>query len=102
MGIGSQALFRFANTDAIEQFAHAGTFRCLVHAAVDPKRLANLLENGLKRIERGHRLLEDDRDAATANCPHLVLLQREEISTVEIDFARGMRGGWIGQQAQDR
>jgi hypothetical protein len=54
---------------------------------VQKQDFADLLLDRVKRIERRHRLLEDDRDAIAAHAADLVLLQAEEILALEINRA---------------
>ena len=43
----------------------------LLDVLVQPDRLDDLVADGVHRAERGHRLLEDERDLAAADRPHL-------------------------------
>ena len=71
-------------------------------ATVQLQDLAHLLLDGVQRIERGHRLLKDDRDAVAANLAHLRLGQLEEIAAFEVNLAARMRSRRIRQEAHDR
>ena len=71
-------------------------------APVQTQDLTHLPLDGVQRIERRHRLLEDHRDAVAANALELLLRRREQILALEEDLARGMRGRGIRQQPQDR
>ena len=64
--------------------------------------LADLRLDRVQRIERGHRLLEDDRDVVAADVAHLVFRQAQQLASLEADAAGGMRRRRIGQQFQDR
>ena len=44
-----------------------------VRPAMQKQDLADLLLDRVQRIERGHRLLEDDRDVVAAHLAHLAL-----------------------------
>src|SRR6266542_4231627 len=62
--------------------------------------LADLAANGEDRIERGHRLLEDEGDRAAAHAPELARRHGEQIATLEHGLAADDRG--LGQQADER
>ncbi|GCC45725.1 hypothetical protein chiPu_0029881, partial [Chiloscyllium punctatum] len=64
--------------------------------------LADLGLDGLQRIERGHRLLEDDRDVVAADLAHLLVGRGQEIAAAETDRTGRMRGRRIRQQLQYR
>src|ERR1700722_18800550 len=56
----------------------------------------------MQRIERRHRLLEDDRDVVAANAAHVVLGRRQKVAAIEQDAARWVRRVRIRQQLQNR
>ena len=66
------------------------------------QNLADLLLDGVQRIERGHRLLEHDGDVVAAHPPHLTLREREQVAALEADAAGRMMRGRIGQELEDR
>ena len=76
--------------------------RGVVEAVVQLHDLADLLLDGVQRVERGHRLLEDDRDLLAADLAHVMARRLEQVLAAEADLAGGMRGRRIGQQPQDR
>ena len=60
--IGVEPALGVVDADLVEQIEHARP-RCAVRqTAMDLEHLADLLLDGVKRVERGHRLLEDHRD----------------------------------------
>ena len=72
------------------------------HRGVGQDRLDDLLADGVDRIERGHRLLEDHRHLAAAQLAALVGRQRQHVAVCEqhrlgLDLARRAR-----HQAHDR
>ena len=70
------------------------------HALVHAERLRDLVPDGEERIQRGHRILQDHRDALAANAPHLDVGLGAEILALEEDLpARDLGRG--RQQAQD-
>ena len=55
----------------------------LGEAAMAHQHLDDLLADGVARIERGHRLLEDHRDAVAAQIAQLAVRQIEQPEAVE-------------------
>ena len=72
----------------------------LREAAMQPERLGDLRADAMQRVERGHRLLEDHRDAVAANLAHLGLVEPDEIAPLEAQRAGDM--GAFRQQAHQR
>ena len=66
---GIEPLFRIADADLVQQLQHAHAHGLLVHAPVHAQHLAHLPLDGVQRVERRHRLLEDHRDAVAAHAP---------------------------------
>src|SRR5262249_54329223 len=62
----------------------------------------DLLLDRVQRIERGHRLLEDDADVVAAHVPDLPLAHGEQILALEADHAGGMMRRRIWQGLHDR
>jgi hypothetical protein len=50
---------------------------------VDEKRLGNLIADAHHRIERGHRLLKNQRDARATHFAHFAFGQGEKIAALE-------------------
>src|SRR5215469_1521847 len=97
------APFRIWNTHQVKHFNRA--FPGLVFTevfAVPLDCLRNLVTYGEHRIERGHRVLENHRDFATAQIGQLVLVLLQDIFTVEVDLAANDLARWIGYQAHHR
>src|SRR5262245_16255335 len=63
--------------------------------------LADLLFDGMQRIERGHRLLEDDGDFFAADSAHIMQRGVQQILAREPDLARGMHRRRVRKQAHD-
>ena len=70
-------------------------------AAVQPDRLGDLVADGLRRVQRGQRVLEDHPDQVPADVLHLVLGQRGDVRAVDGDPPGGDVAA-AGQQAHDR
>src|SRR5262249_43591599 len=64
--------------------------------------LAELLLDGVERIERGHRLLKDDGDIVAAHVADLPLAHGEQILALEFDRAGRVVRSRIGQELHDR
>ena len=101
MRIVVHALFRIRNPHRAQQadrtFARLPTRRESVHA----ERFANLVADAHHRIERGHRLLEDQADAGAPHLAHLFVGQRQQITSLEDDAPSGNSARRF-EQAQDR
>ena len=87
---GAEALLRLADADLVQQLEHARAHGLLVHAPVHAQHLAHLLLDGVQRVERRHRLLEDDRDAVAA---HGLQLRRLELQQIAGPRTRSRRTG---------
>ncbi|MCY1363637.1 hypothetical protein D3C81_1680300 [compost metagenome] len=58
-----------------------------VQAFVQRQRFDDLVADGVQRVQRRHRLLEDHRDLGTADCPHLAVGNVEQVLAFETDRA---------------
>ena len=63
------------------------------HAQMAHDVLGDLRADGQHRIEAGHRLLEDHRDAMAAQALHRLLAERRQLLALEADRARGDAAG---------
>src|SRR3546814_19770952 len=50
------------------------------------EHLGDLLANRVHRVERGHRLLEDDADLLAPDLPHLLRAERHQVAAVPEDL----------------
>ena len=82
-----EALLRLADADLVQQLKHARLHGFFVHAPVHAQHLAYLPLDGMQRVERGHRLLKNHRDAVAAHCLQLRRLQLQEIFALEPNLA---------------
>ena len=98
MRIALQPGFRVGDADLAEHFQRARAGRRSGQTAVQQQDLADLLFDGVQRIERGHRLLEHDGNVVAADPLHLAFGKLQEIAAVESDAARRMVRRRIGQQ----
>ena len=69
---------------------------------VQPDHFGDLVADPHHRVERGHRLLEDHRDAIAADLPHLGLVELEQIGAFEHHGAADDPARRIGHQPHDR
>ena len=65
-----------------------------------PQHLADLAADRERRVERGHRLLEDDRDLPTPDAPKRGRGRGQQVHPVEA--CRPGHGRGVGQEAEDR
>ena len=66
------------------------------------ERFAQLLFDGVQRVERGHRLLKNHRHAVSAQFLQPRRRSAQQLFTVKADAAVRMAGARIGQQLQHR
>src|SRR6516162_5907620 len=93
---------RLRDADIGEQLEDALARRGAGQARMQQQDLADLLLDGVQRVERGHRLLKDDGDVLAAHASHLALAQLQQVAALEADRSRGMVCGRIGQELHDR
>src|SRR5260221_1695808 len=89
MRVVGEALPRRGDLDLIEQLERGGIGLAAAHVAMIVQRLGDLEADGEHRVERGHRLLEDHRDAVAADLAHLLLVEPDEIAPGEADMPGG-------------
>jgi hypothetical protein len=90
------ALRRRGDPHQFEHFDRARFGGARRHLGMGQDRLDDLLADGVDRIERGHRLLEDHRHLAAAQLAPLVGRQRQHVAISEqhrlgLDLARRAR-----------
>ena len=102
MRIALQPRFGIGDADLRQQFEDARARRRAGHAAMQEQDFADLLLDRVQRIERGHRLLEDDGDVGAANLANVPLGQAEQILALEHHLAGRMARRRIRQQLHDR
>ena len=102
MRIALQPRLRLGDADLGQEFERARAGGCAGHALMQQQDLANLLLDHVQRIERGHRLLEDDGDVVAAHVTHFAFRKRQEIATLEPDRTGRMLRGRIRQQLHHR
>jgi hypothetical protein len=72
------------------------------HLLMQPHRLDDLVADPHHRIERGHRLLEDHRDAVAPDAAHRGIVELQEVGTLERHRTADDAAGRIRHQAHDR
>ena len=87
MRVGVEAAFRVLDADLVEQVEHARLRRAVGKTAVDLQHLADLLLDGVQRVERGHRLLKNHGNLVAADMAQAVERQRHEVLALEPDDA---------------
>ena len=101
--IGAEPALGIRQIDQAQQFEGALARRRGGHVLVDEKRLADLPLERVQRVERGHRLLEDHRDAIAAHLAQLLRRGADQLLAGKADAAlRAVGGERVGQQLQDR
>ncbi|MCY1418606.1 hypothetical protein D9M71_341690 [compost metagenome] len=102
VGQGLEALMRLRDAHQLEQLKGAPGGGLAAQALVQFEDFVDLLFDVVQRVERGHRLLEDHRDAVATDMAHLLFAQGQHVAASIGDGARGMPRLRIRQQAQDR
>src|SRR5579871_1541054 len=98
MWIAAEPRLRLGDPDLPQKFERARAHHRTGDVVMELQGLAYLGLNRMQRIERGHRLLKDDRNIVAADFANVALRQREHLPSLETDTARRMRCGRIGQQ----
>ena len=102
MGIDPQAGLGIVDAGALQQ-PHRLLFRLFsVHPPVQQQWFEELAADGVDRVERGHRFLEDHRDAIAAHGPDLVAVKGQQVATFEQDAAPRFGPVAFLEQAEDR
>ena len=101
--VAAQPAARVGNADPLEH-RHREIVGRLARelGAMGVDRFPQLRADGEHRIERGHRLLEDHRDAVAADAAHLGQRQREQVPAAKEDASAGDGAGRARDQPQDR
>src|SRR6476620_579757 len=102
MRIAGKPCFRFRNADLCQQLDGPRPRPLAANSAVKLQDLADLGLDRMQRLERGHRLLEDDRNVVATNAANLALRQLQQFAPLELHASRGMRCGRVRQELQDR
>ena len=102
MGVAVEALLRIGNLDQAQHLDGSLARPAGTEAFMDADGFGDLEADGLDRIERGHRLLEDHGDLVAAHRPHGGFAELEQIAPFEQDFATDDAGELRWQQPQQR
>src|SRR5450830_644987 len=100
--IARQPPLRIGDADMIEQLDDARARRLPRKPLMQQQYLADLLFDRVQRIERGHRLLEDDGDVVAADVADGGLRHGQHLAALEYDRAGGVMRRRIGQQLHHR
>ncbi|MNC05405.1 hypothetical protein D3C75_528770 [compost metagenome] len=101
MGIGLEALFGFLDAYQMQQFEDPRLRRLARQAFVHQQGFTDLFFDAVQRVEGGHRLLEDHRDAITAQFAQLAGIGAHQFLAAIADAACRLGIG-LRQQLQDR
>ena len=89
MRIEPEHSLRLADRDLGQKLGGARQRRALRQVEMMPQQIADLRPDALDRIERGHRVLRNQRDATAEQAAALGLSHGQEIAALEGDAARG-------------
>ncbi|MNS05386.1 hypothetical protein D3C72_367850 [compost metagenome] len=101
MRVGLEAFLGFLDAHQVQQLKNPCLRRFAGHASVHQQGFADLLFDAVERIEGGHRLLENHRDAVTAQFTQLAGIGADQFLAAIADAAGGF-SATFGQQLQDR
>ena len=87
-----KAAFGIADADAGQKLDRAGAGGGAGQALVQRHAFGQLLFDRVQRVERGHRLLEDEADVVAADGAQLRLGRADQLGAVVADAARDGRG----------
>ncbi len=102
MRIAAEAPLRVGYADLGQHLDGARARRLTGEAAMEQQDFADLLLDGVQRVERGHRLLEHDGDVVAAHLPHVAFGQLQKFAVLEGDGPRRMPRRRVRQQFEDR
>ena len=100
VGVGMDALFGIGDADLGEGVDGAGECGFSAELLVEFERLGELVADAHEGVERGHRILEDHRDALAADFQEFLLGSFEEIGAGEHGGAALDAAGWHGDEAK--
>ena len=95
------ALLGVAQSDAGQQFNHAGITRFARHTTMDFQHFCDLIANGFHRIERAGRILRNKADARPAQAVKAARGPAADVGAVKQNAAV-LDVSIFGQQADDR
>src|SRR5581483_5488694 len=99
--VGARPLARRRDPDQVEQLDDALLGLAPAHAQMVSQHLGDLAAHGEERVERGHRILEDDRHLLAADPPRpLQAGPADERPALPADVAAGHAPGRL-EQAED-
>jgi hypothetical protein len=92
---------RLGDADFVQQLQRALRRRLARQAQMQPHHLAHLVADGEHGVERGHRLLEHDRDVLAAQFAQPLDRLGQQVAAAVVDAARGIDDGVVRQQPHD-
>ena len=99
--IGAEALRRIDDADLRQKLDDAFVGR-RVASLVQRDDLADLMGDGVERIERGHRLLEHHRHADPAHLAQVRVRHLQDIAAAKQNFSARIARSGLRQKADDR
>ena len=101
MRVVANATIGLGYPHGVEQF-HGPSFRLGPgRQTMHEHRLRDLIADCEDRVERGHGLLEDQRNPGATDLPHLAFGKRQQVSPLEQHAEEAMRpGGWTSRRIE--
>jgi hypothetical protein len=100
--VGLDALFGIGDADFRERLDGAVEGLGALESLVQFQRFGQLLGDPQVGVQRGHRILEDHRDALAADAAELAVAGLEEIDAVEHRGAGVDAPRWLRNQSEQR
>src|SRR5690606_10856252 len=88
---GTEPLLGIADADLGEQLDDPGAGRATGDALMEGEAFADLPLDRVERVERGHRLLEDEADVVAARLAQPALVGAEHLGAAVADASRRLR-----------
>jgi hypothetical protein len=85
VGILAESRSCIRNADGVEEIRSLFSRLASARPSVDAQRFRQLIADGEHGVQRGHRLLEDQRDRRAAHLAHLALVEGQQIAPLEED-----------------
>ena len=79
----AETVRRGRDADALQEIHRSPARFLTAHAEVRPQRLGELVAYGEHRVQRGHRILEDEPYLGAAHAPQVLRIELHQVFAVE-------------------
>ena len=102
MRIGAEPVAGVRQGHHVQEFKRLVPGLAFTHRAMDEQDLADLLLDGVQRVQRRHGFLEHHADAFAADLQHVVLGCAHHLLAVDANRSPGVACVLVGQELHDR